>query len=730
MASEGSAKTPRPDLFESGPRGASLINEETKRLSESTRHLAGRALSGEWRRALVDQGLSLASRDDLKDASPEKKYAAGVLLIAQSAPLRIVEGEKIVGSATLKLATGHILPVYLDSTKKTYNSVSHVTPGFADVLKTGYKGLRREISARRLHGDLNASQIDFLEALELCLEAASLWHRRHLELLDALMAKSQEASRAHWQTVRANLERVPENPPASFYEATQSLWFMFSFQRLCGNWPGIGRIDEMLGPYLADDLQKGVLTLAEAREILAHFWIKGCDWITGESGGSGDAQFYQNIVLAGIDAEGRDIVNEVTYLVLDIVEELRISDFPIAVRLNERTPEKLLQRIAEVQRLGGGIVAVYNEPLIIDALVRFGYAEQDARRFANDGCWEIQIPGETCFSYLPFDVLALLQKTLGVTTETPPSAHEDFESLYQAFRRELSVQMETIQKRADLWLAEDYRQAAPSALASLLVKDCIEKARGYYNRGARYTALAPHAGGLADTGNSLLVIKKLVFEDKAYSLKAFVEILRKNWAGHEALRRQILSEFEFFGNDNPEADVMTKRVFDDFLELAWSVKERNGVLRPAGVSTFGRENTWLSQRKAAAHGQLEGETLAPNFGATPGTDTQGPTALIKSHCAMDLKRLPNGTVLDIKIHPKSLEGENGLGALIGLYRVFLKLGGIFMHLDAVDQATLLEAQKNPEKHRNLAVRVSGWCARFVTLNRDWQNMIIRRTLHR
>ena len=186
--------------------------------------------------------------------------------------------------------------------------------------------------------------------------------------------------------------------------------FTFAFIRLCGNWPGIGRIDYLLGDYLKKDLSDGVLSLDDAREILAHFFIKGCEWINGQEIGSGDAQHYQNILLAGIDQDGNGVTNEVTYLVLDILEELGISDFPTSVRVNKNSDEKLLRRVAEVMRYGGGILAVYNEDLVIDALIKYGYEKREARGFANDGCWEVQIPGKTYFDYWPFDSLQLLQK--------------------------------------------------------------------------------------------------------------------------------------------------------------------------------------------------------------------------------------------------------------------------------------------------------------------------------
>ncbi len=699
----------------------------THRLSPETHALAARALSGAWGRSVRDLPLSLDGVAELDGATDEQRYAHAVRLIAEHAPLRIEPQERLVGAATLAQATMHRVPVYSEGVP-AFSSISHLTLGFDRALRLGYMGLRRQVEERLERGGLDARGEDLLRCMLTCLDATAIWHQRYMQALEGLTAASTGAQREHYAWVQDNLRHVPENPPTSYAEAVQALWFLFCFQRLCGNWPGIGRIDEMLGPYLRADLAQGRITLDEARELLAHFWIKGCEWVGAEdcfTGTSGDGQFYQNIVLGGIGAEGDEITNEVTYLVLDVVEELRISDYPIAVRISPRTPNRLLRRIAEVQRRGGGMVAVYNEDLIIESLVGFGYDLAEARRYANDGCWEIQVPGKTAFSYRPFDTLALLQEVLGVTTpEVEPPDFADFESLYAAYRDALAEQIDAIHTEADRFMAG----GEPLTLASLLTEDCIERGRGYADRGARYTVFAPHAGGLPNTGNSLLAIQRMVYKDGLISLPELVHCLRSNWGGREPLRRRILSQYTYYGNDDAEADAMTKRVFDDFVALVGRVRERHGVLRPPGVSTFGREIEWRPQRKASADGHREGEILATNFSPSPGTDKKGPTAVIKSHCAMDLVRLTNGTALELKLHPSCVSGKEGLDSLVGLLRSFLSLGGIFLHIDVVDNEMLRDAQHHPERYPTLAVRVSGWSARFITLSKDWQEMIINRSL--
>jgi formate C-acetyltransferase len=701
-------------------RAYSNVGEKkVSRLSPETCLLAERYQSGEFGRSLIK--LEKLAAADIEKLTPDQQYALAVATIAKIAPLRIVEGEQIVGSASLYEGACHKVPL------TEFWSTSHTTIGFDRVLKSGYKGVREQIQERLAGKDLDEKEVGLLEAMLACLDAIKVWHERYVLEVRQRLVSCEGKTKGIYEQILESLMVVPENPPENFRQAVQSLWMMWTFQRLCGNWSGIGRIDKMLGSYLEKDLDEKRITLDEARELLAHFWIKGCEWISASwdlPPSSGDAQFYQNIILSGVDNNGQDVTNEVTYLVLDIVEELHISDFPIAVRVSSRTPERLWRRIAEIQRLGGGIVSIYNEDLVLRSLSRFGYPLDEVRDFTNDGCWEVIIPGKTAFGYYPFDTLAILQETLGLGKEnqtTPEVA--DFESLYDMFRQRLGGVLEKIHDEID----GVFVKGSPSPLLSMFVEGCIERGRGYHDRGAMYNVFAPHAGGLPDTIDSLFVIKKYIFEEKAMSLKAFVEILRQNWQGQETLRNEIQNRYLLYGNDHADSNAMAVRVFEDYVSLAGKVKDRNGVLRPPGISTFGREIQWRSDRTATAFGRLKGEILASNLSPTPGTDCCGPTAVIKSYCSMDFEKLPNGVPLDLKMLPTSLKGERGIQMLIAVMKTFIKLGGWYLQMDVVDSNILRDAQKHPEKYPNLCVRISGWSARFATLDKDWQEMIIRRT---
>lgn len=690
------------------------------RLSENTRRFAWESMNGKYGDEAM-QTLNVAMDDvsNFTTLSENKKYDLTIAKIASEAPIRICENELVSGAATLGGAIFHNIPASFNN-NTIWSSVSHVTLGFDKVIKQGINSFDKDINERLCHEPLSDSQKDILISMQNTISSMRVWHKRYLDEL-----KDTKPD------IYKNLLNVPFEPARNFYEAVQSLWFTFSFIRLCGNWPGIGRIDEMLGPYLKQDLEEGLLTIDSAREILASFFIKGCEWIRKDTPvGSGDAQHYQNIVLSGIDVTGNDVTNEVTYLILDVVEELGISDFPISVRLNENTPERLLNKVAQVIRHGGGIVAVYNETLIINSMLDFGYSLEEARRFANDGCWEVQVPGKTYFTYHPFDSLQILLKdTLGL--DDTPKHFNNIQELYNRFKSDLENDIEeiyynTIINQTGQVPGVDWQWSptVPCSVVSLFTEGCIESGLSYLGGGARYTVLSPHIGGAPDVGNSLYAIQKLVFDEKKVTFGDLMTILQNNWEGNESLRQYVLNNYCYYGNDNDEADRYTTLVLNDFADIVSKLNGRSPILFPAGVSTFGRQIEWAPQRAAVPFGRKKGEILSSNISPTPGTDVTGATAVIKSYCKADLSKQTNGAALDIKLYPSTVQGKNGVDVLVGLLQGFLKLGGFFMQLDVVDANILKQAQDHPEDYKTLSVRVSGWNARFVTLNRQWQNMII------
>ncbi len=698
-----------------------------QRTSGKTRRFAKESLDGRYgREALAQPFVTLT---DTTGLSPRQIYDRAITEIAENAPLRLVTDENgtvlelLCGAATLGAAIRHTVPATVDGTNAVCGSVSHLTCNFDRVVREGMDSFRARILERLDDDTLTAQQRAVLESALNAWNAMKTYHTRYLAMLSERLEQAKtETARAHYRALYDTLSAVPFSPAKTFREGVQSIWFTFSFIRLTGNWPGIGRMDLMLEDLYQNDLAAGVITEEEARELLAHFFIKGCEWIHLTGRGSGDAQHYQNLVLGGVDENGIDRTGDVTRLMLEIVEEFPIADFPIAVRVGHGSPAWIKTKMAEVIRHGSGVVAMYNEDLIIDSLVGFGYGIREARQFANDGCWEIQIPGRTRFIYRPMDIYGMFLREVLCLDADVPAEYADFETMYAVFRRKMDAVLDGFHADADHFFGD-----SPSGVIDLFEDGCIEKARAYHDGGPVYNAFSPHFGGIPDTANAMYAIKKLVFEEKRLSFADFMKILQNNWEGEEVLRQYVRTHYTYYGNDNDAVDTVAARIIHDFVEDCRQVECRNDVLRPPGISTFGRQIEWREQRPASPHGFFRGDILAGNISPTPSTDMAGATAIIRSACKADYSRLSCGTVLDIKLDPKSVSGDSGLTAIEGLLGAFLSLGGFFIQIDVVDNAELLDAQAHPEKHQSLAVRISGWSARFVTLDKNWQDMVIERS---
>ena len=692
------------------------------RLCEATRKFAMESLQGKYgTETALYPFVHVDCVENWDALNDHQKYTASLDVLVRECPLRICEGERICGAATLGAGIRHQYPAARDG-RVFWPSVSHLTVDFGVLVREGILGMRERIA------NLSTESFDEVAmmrhtALLATLDAMQVWHGRYLE-----------ATKEKYPQLHELLLRVPLHPAKSFTEAVQSLWFGFAFLRLGGNWPGIGCIDRLLGPYLKRDLAEGKITMDEAREVLASMFIKGCEWIeTDTARGSGDAQHYQNIVLGGTDADGSDVTNEVSYLCLEVVEELGISDFPISVRLNKKTPKDFLRLLARVMRHGGGVVAVYNEDTVFAALRAQGYPEADIYDFANDGCWEVQIPGKTYFSYMPMDFLHLLLQGVLHVAEGELADFADMDALKAAYAERMKQHIEgtcesVLSGTVPEWRegSDVFRPAFPTPMIDLFEHGCAESGRGYLEGGTPYVVISPHMGGVGDVANALCAIDHLCFIEKRMSVSALCEILRNDWNGQEQLALYAKHKLPHYGNGDAAADAYYAWAVDAFADACAKYAKGYPIAFPPGISTFGRQIEWMVHRTAVPHGYRRGEILAGNTSPTPGTDTAGATATVRSYCAADLSRMTTGAALDIKLYPGTLDGENGLCALEGLMQGFCALGGYFMQVDVLDVQTLLDAREHPEQYKTLSVRVSGWNARFVTLDDAWQRMVLER----
>ncbi|MDD4124731.1 MAG: pyruvate formate lyase family protein [Eubacteriales bacterium] len=708
------------------------------RLSQKTRRFAYESLQGKYgddtvtndtvindtviNDAVINDAVHMDGYPDFEKLGDYDKYDAAINEIAHKAPVRICDGELLSGAATLGMAIYHRVPAKYKG-EALFWSVSHLTLDFAKVLRMGINGIEKEAVQSLARPGRTDDEKRVLQSILNTVSAFRVWHGRYLNAVKDKLPENY-----------VNLLRVPFEPPVTFHQAMQSLWFTFAFVRLCGNWPGIGRIDEMVGGLLESDLKNGVITTDKAREIVAHFFIKGCEWIrSSPCPSSGDAQHYQNLVLGGTDINGNDITNTMSYLVLETAEELPIGDFPITVRQNAKTPHKFKEKAAEVIRHGGGVVAVYNESVVYEALYKLGYPKEEAVNFANDGCWEVQIPGKTWFTYQSFDGLRLLlDDTLHIGEPNYP-VYASYDELYTNYVNLLNKHIGQIweeQKNSVFDKDGNFSEECPCSAVSMLEEGCIDSGRSYLGGGAVYTVRSPHFGGMADVVNSLYAIKTAVFEKKLIGYDDLMTSLGANWEGYETLRQYMRNRLTYYGNDSDNADSIYVSLINDFAKICGVYNRNSPFIFTAGVSTFGRQIEWKDIRKATPFGSERGAILAPNASPTPGTDTAGVTAMIRSHCKADLTLLGTGAALDLALHPSAVEGESGKKALISLFDGFCELGGFFMQADVVDVKVLRDAQAHPENYKSLSVRVSGWNARFVTLDSEWQRMIMEKSENR
>ena len=313
------------------------------RCTEKTRIFAKESLDGKYGREALE--TMMVALDDTEGLSPRQLYDCAITEIAEHAPLRIVTDadgaplELLCGAATLGMAIRHKVPATADGDNPVCDSISHLTCNFDRVVREGMDSFRERIIARMEDAALTDLQREVLASQLNAWNAMKTYHSRYLALLSERMEQAKnEKEYAHYKALYDTLSHVPFSAAKTFREGVQSVWFTFSFIRLCGNWPGIGRMDLMLEDLYQNDLAAGIITEDEARELLAHFFIKGCEWIHLTGRGSGDAQHYQNLVLGGVDEDGVDRTGDVTRLMLEIVEEFPIADFPIAVRVGHNSP--------------------------------------------------------------------------------------------------------------------------------------------------------------------------------------------------------------------------------------------------------------------------------------------------------------------------------------------------------------------------------------------------------
>ena len=587
-----------------------------------------------------------------------------------------------------------------------------------------------------------------LKAMRISAEGIIKFAERHAEKARELAQVEVDAVRKQELIKIAEVcSYVPAHAPRNFWEALQAYWFVHLGVIIeLNTWDAFspGRLDQHLYPFYKKDVAEGTLTEEQATELLQCFWVKFNNQPAPPKVGvtaaeSGTYTDFANINNGGLKADGSDGVNEVTYLILDVIDEMRLLQPSSNIQLSKKNPERFLKSAARIIRKGWGQPSVFNADTVVEELLRQGKLIEDARQGGTSGCVETGAFGKESYILTGyFNLPKILELVLhnGVDPMTgqqlgieigDPRSFDSYEKLFAAFKQQLHYFMDIKVKGSNI-IERLYATYMPSPFLSLLIDDCMAKGKDYNDGGARYNTNYVQGVGLGSLTDMLSGIKFHVFDQKDLSLEQLLKALDDNFSGHEAVRQQLMNKTPHFGNDQEYADEVMVDIFNSYYaEVNGRPNTKGGVYRINMLPTtchvyFG------SVIGATAEGRKAWEPLSEGISPVQGNDRLGPTAVIKSASKLDHART-GGTLLNLKFTPQVLEGEEGLDKLAYLVRSYFKLGGHHIQFNVVSAKTLKAAQAEPEKYRDLIVRVAGYSDYFCDLSEALQEEIIARTEH-
>lgn len=626
---------------------------------------------------------------------------------------------------------------------QTDKGQGHIIADVGEVLDRGLGSLLAEVEERRDAAPDN----DFLRAGALCVRAVTDYVRRYERIVrdaaegrpvadpNASVAPASTPGRARELSRMADvLAHVATEPCRDLYDALQLTWLLCVALQHESNASSIslGRMDQYLLPYYRASVAAGA-SEAQVRELLQCFYLKTNTVVFVRSTDS--ARFFAgfptgyNLVVGGVDAEGRDASNELSLLLLDLQRDTRLPQPNLSVRLHAGAPDALLRKAAEVIRLGDGLPQCFNDEVNVESFARRGVTLTDARDYAVVGCVELSIPGRM---YGLHDICMFnIVRCMELAMRSHPEGFDDFEALVREVEATIDHYVSLMARGCNV-CDEAHRATSPTPLLSVLVHDSLERGADITSGGARYNPSGVQGVGTANLADSLYVVKRAVFEEGALTWAQLLGMLERDWrgAGDEVWRQRFINRYEKYGNDVDEVDQIGRRVLSHYgEEVARYENARGGRFQP-GSYTVSAHIPLGAAVGATPDGRRAGEQLADG-GLSPmvGRDKSGPTASLLSVSKLENVLDTNGSLLNVKFSPSTLEGEAGLARLVAYLRAFCRLKIQHIQFNVVDRATLLDAQAHPEDHRDLVVRVAGYSAMFVELAKAIQDDIINRTEH-
>ncbi len=636
---------------------------------------------------------------------------------------------------------------------------AHIAVDYDQMLKVGLKDYairaQDKLNGLDLTDYTNIQKSYFYRAILIVVDAVRDFAKRYADLAEKMAYQEKNPSRrAELVEMSRVLKKVPYEPAESFYEAVQSLWLVHLILQIESNGHSLsyGRMDQYLNPYYEADIKQGKITEADAVQLLCNLWLKTYtinkirSWShTQFSAGS---PLYQNVTVAGQTRDGKDATNPITWLILKSVAQCHLTQPNLTVRYHQGLSDEFLRECVEVIRCGFGMPAFNSDEIIIPSFIEKGVNKEDAYDYSAIGCVETAVPGKwgyrcTGMSFLNFPKALLIAMNDGVDPASNLklcegtghfSKMESFDEVMESWEeiiREMCRQCIIIDATCDMVL----EQNTADILCSALTDDCIERGLNLKEGGAVYDFISDLQVGIANLADSLAAINKVVFIDKAITPVQLWTALKENFEGEENEHiRNLLHDAPKYGNDDDFVDLLLVKAYDIYIDEMKKYHNTRfgrgpiGGVYYAGTSSISANVPQGASTMATPDGRKAGEPLAEGCSPSHGEDKNGPTAVFKSVSKLPTKEITGGVLLNQKFTPQILAKEENRDKLILLLRTFFnRLYGYHVQFNVISREILLDAQINPEKHRDLIVRVAGYSAFFNVLSRKTQDDIIERT---
>jgi pyruvate formate-lyase/glycerol dehydratase family glycyl radical enzyme len=651
------------------------------------------------------------------------------------------------GSIRLLLRAAEELPMNNPGmVMNVFDDQGHLILGHRNLIAEGFEGAKKRAEAglKGVGEDKDAKA--FLESVIICCDAARDFAARYASLAEGQAAKERDPDRR--QELLAIAERcrhVPYKPPRDFPEALQWVWLTQVMAIISYGMGGIfalGRLDQYLYPYYKADIDAGRITEGDALALLEELIIKlsynllilppyGKD-TASELGGDNMA-----ITIGGVGRDGQDAANPLSYLFLQAIENMRNMSNSVSFRISENSPQDYVEKAVKVYRHCNG-PSIFNDEAIIPALVDCGYTIQDARDYALIGCVEPTSDGNTfgCTSGNDMSLVGALEMALHngklrivgtrIGPETgDPREFQSFDEFLEAYKKQVSACIKIV---ADCTRLKDrtYAEMLPCPFVSTTLKGCIESAKDMTRGGAQYNFNSISARGLATAVDSLAAIRKFVFQDKIITMDELLKAIDNNFRNNETLRQRLKTQAPKFGNDIDEVDLLARDIAGFFCtQVMKQAPDRGGIFRPSFFS-YGMHVLEGQVLGATPDGRKAGQAVSNSLSPANQSEQKGPVAVLQSVAKLNHRLIPNGSSTNLKFMPGMLATEEGINKIAAMIRAYFKLGGMQVQFNVVSDQVLRDAQEDPDSHKDLVVRVSGYSAYFVDLGKPIQDDIIAR----